>query len=431
MFIKRLSVTNFKSFDHLDITLDKLNIVIGANASGKSNFISIFDFLRNIANHGLENAVSMAGGAEYLRNQISMSDELNFRIHYEPFVGYVFGENDDKLFKILEATYEFALKYIKRHKCFKVTKDRLDLNCEFYPSESKLINGESGLCERGLYDEILGTGYASFDVKNGKVEFDYKLPNEFIKYKDEIVPANRHFKMRRRQINKLLLESAFFNMEYKLENPFNRIKIYDIDSRLSKRPVAITGITELEEDGGNLSIVLMNIIQDKEKKRRYLNLIGDLLPFVNDIKIKNVIDKSVLFTIQEKYIKNKIYLPTSSLSVGTVNIAALIAALYYEYPSLTIIEEPDRDIHPYIISRLVNMFKEIIKWKKQIIITTHNPEVVKHAPLDSLLLIARNENGISTISKPSENKKLKIFLKNEMGVDELFIHDLIGATSDE
>jgi len=68
MTIKKIKVSNFKSFKNLEVDLDKLNVFIGANAAGKSGFVQIFDFLRNIYRHGLDNAVSMNGGVEYLRN---------------------------------------------------------------------------------------------------------------------------------------------------------------------------------------------------------------------------------------------------------------------------------------------------------------------------------------------------------------------------
>ena len=45
MFIKKIYVTNFKSFNEQNIALEKFNILIGANASGKSNFITLFNFL--------------------------------------------------------------------------------------------------------------------------------------------------------------------------------------------------------------------------------------------------------------------------------------------------------------------------------------------------------------------------------------------------
>ncbi|WP_456439167.1 AAA family ATPase, partial [Caldithrix abyssi] len=65
--ITKIDVKNFKSFDHLNIELSNFNVVIGPNASGKSNFVQIFRFLKDIEQLGLENAVSLQGGVEYLR----------------------------------------------------------------------------------------------------------------------------------------------------------------------------------------------------------------------------------------------------------------------------------------------------------------------------------------------------------------------------
>ena len=81
MNIKRLEVKNFKSFKELKIDLEKFNLIIGANASGKSNFVYIFEFLRDVKSSGLDNAISMKGGVEYLRNlNIGASEPLSIKV---------------------------------------------------------------------------------------------------------------------------------------------------------------------------------------------------------------------------------------------------------------------------------------------------------------------------------------------------------------
>ena len=68
MAIRTIKVANFKSFNDLEVELGNLNILIGANASGKSNFVQIFRFLKDISVSGLDNAVSMQGGINYFQN---------------------------------------------------------------------------------------------------------------------------------------------------------------------------------------------------------------------------------------------------------------------------------------------------------------------------------------------------------------------------
>src|SRR5271165_6787269 len=85
MRLTRIRAKNFKSFRELDVRLDDLNVLIGANASGKSNFVQLFTFVRDIAESGLENAVSIQGGAQYLRNVNCAGDDLvEIKLWMEP-----------------------------------------------------------------------------------------------------------------------------------------------------------------------------------------------------------------------------------------------------------------------------------------------------------------------------------------------------------
>ncbi|HZD44004.1 MAG TPA: AAA family ATPase, partial [Methanomicrobiales archaeon] len=61
MQIERIIASNFKTFHNLNITLGPYNVLIGTNAAGKSNFIDILKFMRDIARHGLKNAISLQG----------------------------------------------------------------------------------------------------------------------------------------------------------------------------------------------------------------------------------------------------------------------------------------------------------------------------------------------------------------------------------
>ena len=44
--IRQIRVKNFKSFDDLTVTLNKVNVLVGPNGSGKSNFVDLFLFLK-------------------------------------------------------------------------------------------------------------------------------------------------------------------------------------------------------------------------------------------------------------------------------------------------------------------------------------------------------------------------------------------------
>ena len=65
--------------------------------------------------------------------------------------------------------------------------------------------------------------------------------------------------------------------------------------------------------------------------------------------------------------------------------------------------------------------------QKQIIVTTHNPEVVKYSGLENILLVSRDREGFSTISRPNKKDEVKTFLENEIGIEELYVQNLLGV----
>ena len=82
MLIKKIRLKNFKNFKDVELELSDMNVLVGANASGKSNFLQALKFLKDIQEHGLENAISLQGGMEYLRN-INCGEEEAVEIEVE------------------------------------------------------------------------------------------------------------------------------------------------------------------------------------------------------------------------------------------------------------------------------------------------------------------------------------------------------------
>ena len=163
-------------------------------------------------------------------------------------------------------------------------------------------------------------------------------------------------------------------------------------------------------------------MEDPKRRKIFLNYLNDLLPFVEKVSVAKFLDKSLLFKLKESYYNE--YLPASLLSEGTVNITALLIAIFFENNSITIIEEPEKNIHPKLISKIVNIIKDASK-HNQIIITTHNPEFIKHCDLKDLLLITRDSRGFSRIVKPADSESVRTFLENEIGIEELYVRDLL------
>jgi len=412
MRIHSLWVSNFKSFRDLRIErLGNFTVLVGANASGKSNFIQIFRFLRDIASHGLVNAVSLQGGADYLTNtNIAPPRTLSIGLTYDPDL--VLDRREigiPLLIGIPEIRYEFSIRFPQKGG-FHVCSDRLEKKLEFFE-----------LAEKGAR---IKKGEGKSVLSNRKGRIDYKLhgPEGLPLQESEIVPAF----LREEDIgeNSLLLESPFFGFVHRLDRLFARIAIYNFDPRIPKDRITMTGKTDLEEDGSNLAIGLKPLLEDGEKRRKFSNLIRDLLPFIEEIEVEKFSDRSLLLKLKERYSKGA-FVPASFISDGTLNLIAMVVALYFEDKAFIIIEEPERSIHPLLIPRVLAMMKEASE-KKQILVTTHHPEIVRNADLDSIFLSSRDPEGFSTIIRPGEKEEVKTFLRQEIGIDDLFRHDLLG-----
>jgi len=423
MGIKKIKVSNFKSFKELEVNLNQFNVFVGANAAGKSSFIQIFYFIRDIIRSGLSNAISMQGGVEYLRNiNIGDQEPLKVEIIFDrPNIQKIEKENNDNLLcrEAYESKYQFKIDF--NGEDYIVKEDQLTLKFKYHEIEKKNQIAEKSRRQKEMGEVIL-TLLKENNNLNIKIDKDTLKTDQIKINKDNILPS--FVEEISLSDKELILETPFaFIIERSLKEILGGISIYNINPLLSKKATPITGKAELEEDGENLAIVLKNIIENPEKARKFSNIVKDILPFVKNIDIEKFADKSLLFKLKEEY-SQKDYIPASILSDGTISTIALIIALYFEEKKIAIIEEPERNIHPHLISKLVDMFIDASK-HKQILITTHNPELIKYIDLQDLFLVHRDTSGFSKITKPVENKEVKIFLENDMGIDDLYIQNLL------
>lgn len=403
MKIVKTRISNYRNFDDLSVRLNDFNLLVGANASGKSNFVQAFQFLRDIVNHGLEDAISRQGGVEYLRNiKIAESRPLLFHVVMRGDTKWLWLPLGHDKFNVTihEIDYEFSL--CENGSGYAVDRDRMTLTYSSKDVAEKLS--------------------VSFFNRDGKLGIESTNPDVESALSFEGVPIFRE--QPGGEEKTLLIESPLVGLYVQPALDWlSNIGIYDFDPKLPKRSTPISGPSELTIDGSNLAIVLNKVLSDEESKRGFLNLSQDLLPFLSGVDVEKVADKSIFFKLKEKYAE-KADLPAFLISDGTINMIALIIALYFQEKRLSIIEEPERNIHPHLISKVMTMFREASK-KKQIIATTHNPEMVKQADLEHILLVKRDGRGFSKITKPADSEQIRIFLENEMGLDDLLVQNLL------
>jgi conserved domain protein len=108
--MESIYIKGFKSIKELHLPLKPINILIGANGSGKSNFLSFFEFLQQIYNKNLQGHIALNGGVDkFLYNGSEVTQEIEGKLTF-PTNAYSFilkkGENNLRFSKEILSYYD-------------------------------------------------------------------------------------------------------------------------------------------------------------------------------------------------------------------------------------------------------------------------------------------------------------------------------------
>jgi predicted ATPase len=118
-------------------------------------------------------------------------------------------------------------------------------------------------------------------------------------------------------------------------------------------------------------------------------------------------------------------LPAPLMSDGTMTSLALLVALHFEGKPFLLIEEPERNLHPKLLAKVVKLMKDVSR-DRQLLVTTHSPEFVRQTEVANLFLLARDGKGNSVVTRPAESEDVRRFLQEQVGLGELLTQDLLG-----
>jgi len=425
MSINKIEISNFKSFYKASTAFGKFNVVVGANASGKSNFVQFFKFIKDINQFGMDDAISMQGGAEYLFNANHPSDRvLSGRIVNETQKVFLGNEEIGTGFEISQNSYEIDIRASNHRTYVQSVSDRLVNDCRFFKYRKS---------DEDKYEELesLGPGKVRIVNVNGVMSLDINAPEsvDTSDLTDSIFDlriirdmlGGRRARLARRE-SLLHISPPWVLFGFDLIERINDIGIFDIDAKITKKAQPVTGRRDLEADGSNLAAVVRRLSRNNTTRRQMANIIKSLLPFIEAISVKKLED-NVIIRIREKFESANLF-PAFLLSDGTLNLTALCVVLFFENKALKIIEEPERNVHPHLISKIMGLMRDASE-ESQILTTTHNPEMVKHARVDELILVSRNSLGDSVLSRPGEQKGIREFLSETLGIDELYVQNIL------
>jgi predicted ATPase len=420
MLINKIRISNFKNFDTIEIELGKMNVLVGANASGKSNFLDVIQFINDIQEFGLEDAISLRGGIEYLRNvNLVNNNVIELDIEFNSFKTLKKGDLSYKNIFVIKKFY-YSLKIeIVENGLYRILFEEITEKVSINDNNKNILEYVFHLLYKkdGSVELMRDINHYE-DTKYKKLMEYFENPLNISQLSYIYISSYRGGIIKKESIKTFIEKDGYFAHS-------TLSHLYDFDIKKAKLGSPIIGKQVLEKNGENLPIVLKKILSDEDKARRLSNILSDILPFVEKINVDKFYDKSLLFSLKEKTSTHSIF-PSSFLSDGTISVVLIMIALFFENHKLVMFEEPEHGIHPALIAKLMQYFYEASE-NKQIIITTHNPEILKNTKLEDIILISRGENGSANVSKPSEKEMVKTFLQNELGIDVLFVQNLLDV----
>ena len=402
MYVSKIRVKNYKTFDDVSLDLNKFNVLIGACGSGKTNFVHVFGLLNDIS-YDFHDAVKKHGGGyvknfNLLENNLESCLEIRFanvnksiKLGSNKNISLFFGNVD----------YEICFNFDESD-C-KVQNEIVRLSCS--------VNGDN---------QKIGDNELIIKNNNGEIKAEFLKDMEELEI-SEIIPetladiVSQNFK----KDNTPIINSALATIPIKWGDFFKDISAYDFDPKFCKN-INTTNNEKLTKYGGNLPVVLKNILNDENAKKEFLIYYTNMLPYVKEVSVEKILDEERIFMIVEKY--NDVKIPAPFISDGTSTIMAILIALYFQKGEIVLIEEPERHIHPSLINQLMLLMESV---DKQVIVTTHSPELLKHSELEDILFISRDDNGFSDIKRVIDNDVVKPFIE-ELGVDSVFVNDYLG-----
>ncbi|MDZ8054237.1 MAG: AAA family ATPase [Aulosira sp. ZfuVER01] len=377
-FIHTLRLENFLSYgsEGQEIELQPLNVLIGANTSGKSNLIEALGILRATPTD-LPAPFRQGGGVnEFLwkGSQDNPVAKLEVTLNYPPRT------------QILR--YQVSLTAINQ---------RLELVDEALENE-QAYQGEEDVYFYYRYQR----GRPVLNIN--KINNDGESIRRSLRREDLILDQSV---LSQRKDPDLYPELSYLSTE------FSNIALYrhwQMGRYSEPRNAQKTDLPEhpLLEDGSNLGLFLNNL-QHQIGNRIILEKLQKLYDVAEELSVR-IYGGTVQIFIREKGLIQPI--PANRLSDGTLRYLFLMALLLDPTPPpLICLEEPEIGLHPDILPTIAEMLVEASQ-RTQLIVTTHSDALVSALSEypESVLVCERDEKGSHL--RRLETDKLKNWLEN-------------------
>lgn len=336
-FLRRVQIRGYKSIAFCDVTLEPLTILVGRNASGKSNFLDALAFLRDVMRLGANEATKLHGGADSILCRLNVGRNIAFEIE----CGYSDSDSDS----LADVVYS------------------LDIH---FPAKQRVhIDAES--LQIGVDEELMGYSHEGSKVTcfasgDQSLKWDWESSEYpfLVRYYSEL---------RTGRVLDLL-------------DGLRSVSVCNFQPEKIRHLHAPALGVPLEHDGSNLASVIETTREnEKETVPRVGQYLAAITGTVERFDVVRYGDyETVRFRVAHGGESQPLEFDAASMSDGTLRIlAALVAAFQvmppHGNPNLVAIEEPETSLHPAAMRALVDALDEATL-RTQVLLTTHSAEML-------------------------------------------------------
>lgn len=369
MEIESISIKGFKSIQNLlDFKPRAINVFIGQNGAGKSNFISFFKFLSNMLSGtgNLADYTGLNGGASvFLFDGPETTPHVLGCISLKTLTGL----NEYK-FKLSHASSDTFIYTEEQFKYTAKANQRQQNNKPYWydlgagHKESALINAEA-------------TGRTQGTVK--------KLLQQLITY----------------QFHNTTFNSPIRNNKSDIENNWF-----------------------LEEDGRNLAAVLLELKENETAiYQKIISVLQQVISFFDDFILINQYGKTYL---RWKEKGSSITFVATQASDGMLRAMALITLLCLppqRLPAVMFLDEPELGLHPSAVKTICELIQGVSE-HSQVFIATQDADMLNEFAPEDVVIVTRN--GRKSEFKQLEEAELTEWIGN-YSLSDLWHQNIIGG----
>jgi predicted ATPase len=355
--VRSLTVTGYKSIRELrEFPLRDLNVLIGANGAGKSNFIGLFRLLNEMYEQQLQLFIQTQGGPDaMLHNGRGVTDRLHAEFYFAKN-GYMFDlvpTNDNRLI--------------------------------FEREISKFL----GVFFNTQPSATLGMGHDESKLKEAK---------------DKYSPYVR--------------ESVSNWRVYHFHDTSDRARV--------KHKHPANDNLRLKPDASNLAAYLRMLREKHEAEyQRIVDTIRLVAPFFDDFVYRGGDPEIVELEWRQKGNPDTPF-KAHMFSDGTLRFICLATLLLQPVsllPDTILIDEPELGLHPYAITVLAEIFKQVSE-QRQLIVSTQSVELVNELTPDDVIVVDQVD-GASNFRRYTQDELSGWLEQYSMG--ELWKRNVLGG----